>query len=149
MKMINKSEMTPKARKKIRLAAEIIKRTAGLFDGDKSMLPLWGAGVVTHGQPVSKSLEIGISNAARKATKKNETTRDHLYRVTATAEHLLKKASTLSVEQIEDILLQRAITMRVTRSENNSTLRLAINKCKSKDDWRELYRVAGVEYELY
>jgi len=144
----SKTELTETMKKKLRLAAEIIKRTADLYEDDPSMLPLWGGGVITHGQPNSAELEIGISKAAKNAAKK-DTTRDHLFRVTATAEHLLKKAPGLSVEQIEDILLERSVTMRVTRHENHNTLKAALKKCQNKDDWRELYRVVGVKYELY
>jgi hypothetical protein len=146
--MITKSELRPKALKKLKLAAQIIKKTAGLYDGDTSVLPLWGAGVITHGQPNSKKLEIGVSKNAKGAPAK-DTTRDHLHRVTKTAEYLLERAANLTVDEIEDILLQRSITMRVTRSENNAQLKRAIKQCDNKDDWRELYKMASVEYELY
>ena len=137
-------------REKLHVAANILKNTAGLYRGNKSHLPLWAAGVVTHGQPKSRLFEIGATHEARKLRKtdKHLTTLDHLHRVTATAEYVLTRASALTVTEIEDILLQRAITMRTTRTENNHHLKVALEKCTDNDDWQELYNVAGVTYEL-
>ena len=39
--------------------------------------------------------------------------------------------------------------MITTKEENNRTLQKALSLCENKDEWQELYRVAGVKYELY
>lgn len=134
--------------KKLNLAARIIKQTAELYDGDQRVLPIWAAGVITHGQPKKKYYEIGITKTAQNADRKDQA-RDHLYRVTATVEYLLKRAEQLSVTQIEDILLARAAVMVTTRNENNHKLKKALKLCSDKDDWKTLYNAAGIEYDLY
>jgi hypothetical protein len=136
-------------KEKLWLASQIFKKTATLYPqgGNPSLLPLWAAGVVTHGQPNTKHYEIGTTLPA-KTVEKKATTRDHLYRVTATAEFILKQANELSVEDIGDILLIRSIKMRTTRSENNNQLKNALTLCRNTDDWQELYGVAEIKYEL-
>jgi len=143
-----KASLTPLQRQKLHVAAQILKETAHLYSSTPSLLPLWAAGVVTHGQPKSKKYEIGTTIKAKTA-KKKDTTADHLHRVTATAEFILTHAHQLTTVEIEDILLTRSITMRTTRSENNRHLRQALRRCPNKDDWQELYRVADIQYELY
>ena len=137
-------------KKKLRLAAEILKKTADLYpkEGNPSLLPLWGAGVITYGQPNTKHYEIGTTDLAKSADKKS-TTRDHLYRVTATAEFILKQAYKIEIEDVEGILLKRSIKMRTTSSENNHKLKNALKHCKNRDDWQELYGVAEINYELF
>lgn len=142
-----KARLNPLQRKKLQVAAQILKLTADLYDGTSSVLPLWAAGVITHGQPKSNKYVIGTTAAAKNAATK-DTAIDHLFRVTATAEIILTRAKNLSVEDIEDILLQRSITMRTTRAENNNQLKKALKNCANKDDWQELYRVAGVRFTL-
>ena len=137
-----------KQRRKLRVAAEILKRTADIYDGTKYLRPHWAAGVITHGQPKIQECIIGITEEAEKSAVE-ELTQDHLYRVTETAEYILTRANGLSIEEIEEILLDRSIKMVTTRSQNNSVLRKAIKKCQNKDDWQELYRVAGIKYRLY
>lgn len=142
-----RTHLSPKQAKKLELAARMLKATAKLWDGDKSMLPHWAAGIITHGQPKGRSFVIGTTEAAKKAPK-DDIARDHLFRVTATAEYILSRADTLTVKEIESILLQRSLTMITTRSQNNRDLKRAIKKCSSKDDWQELYRIANIEYTL-
>ena len=137
-----------KQRRKLRVAAEILKRTADIYDGTKYLLPHWAAGVITYGQPKIQECVIGITEEAEKSAGK-ELAQDHLYRVTETAEYILARANGLSIKEIEEILLNRSIKMITTRSQNNGVLRKAIKKCQNKDDWQELYRVAGVRYRLY
>lgn len=110
---------------------------------------MWGGGIITHGQPQNKDFIIGISKRAAKADKK-ETTKDHLYRVTETAKVILTRLQkeNLSVEEIENILLERSMYMIVTRSENSVDLKNAKDP-SNEDDWRALYKKAGVEYKLY
>ena len=141
-------QLSPIQRKKLRVAAEILKITASLYDGTKCLLPHWAAGVISHGQPKSRDFVVGITDEAQKS-KKSELARDHLYRVTATAEYILLRASGLSIDEIEKILLVRSIQMITTRTQNNKELKRFLKKCSNKDDWRELYRVAGIGYHLY
>lgn len=151
MPMVRKIEiekLTPMQRKKLRVAAEILKHTAVIYDGTKCLRPLWGAGVITHGQPKIQDCIIGITEEAEKSVGE-KLAQDHLFRVTETVEYILSRASNLSVEEIERILLDRSIKMITTRNQNNSVLRNALKKCPNKDDWQELYRVAGIKYRLY
>jgi hypothetical protein len=146
-----KAELTPLQREKLRVAAQILKSTWQLYrdceDEYKSSLrPLWAAGVITHGQPKSRKFVIGRTRAAAAST--GPTVIDHLYRVTATAEYILTRAHALLEEEIEDILLRRSITMVTTPSENSHQLRNALANCEDKDNWQELYRVAGIAYTL-
>lgn len=137
-------------RKKLRLAANILRASAEFYDGSQSTLPLWGGGVITHGIPKITKCVIGITKDAKVAAKK-DTTNDHLYRVTETARYVLNRirSEKLSVEEIESILLQRSALMTTTRTENNSKLKEAVKHCSDKDSWEELYMRAGIEYELY
>ena len=48
-----------------------MKNTAELYKGNKSLLPLWGGGVITHGVPKVKKCIIGITEAAKKEDNKN------------------------------------------------------------------------------
>lgn len=142
--------LSEKQKVKLHLAAQMLKATAGLYDSRKSnLLPLWGGGIITHGQPQNKNFVIGISKRAEKADKK-ERTKDHLFRVTETAKVILSRLQKekLSVEQIEDILLDRSMYMIVTRSENSNDLKKAKDP-SNEDDWKALYKKAGVEYTLY
>lgn len=82
--MITKKELNELQQKKLTVAAGILHRTAPLFDGTQSLLPLWGGGVITHGIPKFIKCVISITEDAKKA-KKKDTTNDHLYRVTETA----------------------------------------------------------------
>lgn len=141
--------LTKIQKEKLRLAAQMLKATAKLYDESKpNLLPLWGAGVITHGQPKIKAFIIGISKRASKGEE--STTWDHLYRVTETAKFILSKLQkeNLSIEQIEDILLDRSIYMIVTRSENNNDLKNARDP-SNEDDWMALYKKAGIEYTIY
>jgi hypothetical protein len=142
-----RTHLNPKQTKKLELAAKMLKATAEFWDGDRSMLPHWAAGIITHGQPKGRYFEIGTTEAAKNAPKK-EKTHDHLFRVTATAEYILSRAASLTVQEIENILLQRSLTMITTRSQNNNDLRQALKRCLNKDDWQELYRTANIEYTL-
>lgn len=142
--------LTDKQKEKLRLAAQMLKATAKLYDKSKpNLLPLWGGGIITHGQPQNKDFIIGISKRAAKADKK-ETTKDHLYRVTETAKVILTRLQkeNLSVEEIENILLDRSMYMIVTRSENSVDLKNAKDP-SNEDDWKALYKKAGVEYSIY
>lgn len=136
-------------RRKLAVAAQILKRTADLYTGNdmKKLLPLWGGGVITHGQPKSKEFIIGVTKEAKKLDKK-DTALDHLCRVTETAQIILTKAKHMSLTEIEDVLLSRSITMRTTKSENNTDLRNAVKRCEDPDNWEECYNKAGIEYEL-
>lgn len=87
---ISKKDLNKLQAEKLRVAAEMLKETAHLYDGNKSLLPLWGAGVITHGIPKMKKCVIGITKNAKAANKKN-LTHDHLYRVTETARVILEK----------------------------------------------------------
>ena len=157
MKKITKKELNPLQQKKLETAAQIFIATARLYEGDKSLLPLWAAGVVTYGQPKGKKLIIGMTKDARDLLKNKNTkltTLDHLFRVTETAKLVLnginaKKIS--SPEEVEQILLDRSIYMRTTRSENFYNLKAALKKLppKKQDDWEELYRQAKIEYFLH
>lgn len=142
-----RKHLSTKQTKKLNLAARMLKATANLWDGDKSMLPHWAAGIITHGQPKGRYFEIGTTKAAKGAPTQN-IARDHLFRVTATAEYILSRAGALTVQEIENILLQRSLTMITTRSQNNRDLKRAIKNCSNKDDWQELYRTAKIEYTL-
>ena len=138
-----------KKKEKLRLAAQMLKATAEFYDECKPyLLPLWGAGVITHGQPKIKAFIIGISKRASKGEE--STTLDHLYRVTETAKFILSKLQkeNLSIEEIEDILLKRSEYMVVTRSENSGILKETLKKISNKDNWEVLYEKAGVEYTL-
>ena len=139
---------------KLSTAAKILKNTASIFaelsmhPSKSSLLPLWAAGVITHGQPNTRFFEVGITQAALDATPRDRT-KDHLFRVTATAELILSKATDLSEAEIEDLLLARSLKMVTTRQENHSTLKKALKSCLNKDDWQELYMRAGVKYQLH
>lgn len=142
--------LTEIQKEKLHLAAQMLKATAKLYDESKpNLLPLWGGGIITHGQPQNKAFTIGISKKAANADK-NERTKDHLCRVTETAKVILSRLQkeNLSVEQIEDILLDRSIYMIVTRSENSNDLKKAKDS-SNEDDWEALYKKAGVEYSIY
>jgi len=142
-----RKHLSTKQTKKLNLAARMLKATANLWDGDMSTLPHWAAGIITHGQPKGRYFEIGTTDAAKNVPKQ-DIARDHLFRVTATAEYILSQAASLTVQEIEDILLQRSLTMITTRSQNNRDLKRAIKKCSNKDDWQELYRTAEIKYTL-
>lgn len=148
--MISKDELNELQLKKLTLAAGILYKSAALFDNNQSTLPLWGGGVITHGIPKIKKCVIGITKDAANS-KKKDTTNDHLYRVTETARFILDKIKNdkLSINKIENILLQRSALMTTTRTENNKKLKDALKLCKDKDCWQELYKKAGIEYELY
>lgn len=143
--------LNEKQKDKLRLAAQMLQATAMFYDERKSyLLPLWGAGIITHGQPQNKDFVIGISKRAEKAEER-ERTKDHLCRVTETAKVILSRLQKekLSVEQIEDILLDRSMYMIVTRSENSGILKKALKELSNKDSWEVLYEKAGVEYTKY
>ena len=149
--MITKNDLNELQKLKLNLAANMLKETAHLFNGDKSLLPLWGGGIITHGIPKIKACVIGITKNAKNATK-TDLTNDHLYRVTETAKFVINKIQankSLTVEEIENLLLERSALMTTTRTENNSILKDALKKCENKDNWKELYEKAGIEYELY
>jgi hypothetical protein len=148
--MITKKDLNDLQRKKLAVAAGILYRTAALFDGTQSLLPLWGGGVITHGIPKFKKCVIGITEDAKRAEKKDQTN-DHLYRVTETAKFIINKIKedSLGVNEIENILLERSALMITTRTENNKKLKDALKKCENKDSWEELYKNAGIKYELY
>lgn len=139
---------------KLATAAKMLKQTAGIFaelnnnPSKSSLLPLWAAGVISHGQPKSKFFEIGITDEALKVSAQ-ERTRDHLFRVTATAEYILLRASDWATEDIENVLLERSLFMVTTRRQNNSILKDALALCENKDDWRELYQKADVTFQLH
>lgn len=145
-----RERLTDIQKAKLRLAAQMLKATAEFYDESKpNLLPLWGGGIITHGQPQNKAFVIGVSKKAAKAEKK-ERTKDHLYRVTETAKFILTKLQkeNLSIEEIEDILLKRSEYMVVTRSENSGILKETLKKISNKDNWEVLYEKAGVEYTL-
>ena len=149
--MITENDLNELQKIKLNLAANMLKQTAHLFKGNKSLLPLWGGGIITHGIPKIKACVIGITKKAKKA-KKTDTTNDHLYRVTETAKFVINEIQTnknLTVEEIENLLLERSALMTTTRTENNSILKDALKHCKNKDDWKELYKKADIEYELF
>lgn len=148
-----KSRLKEIQKLKLALAAKILKNTTELYEDvcshtlKRSLLPLWAAGVVTHAQPKAKQMYVvGITKSAQNA--KNNCTDDHLFRVTATAEFILARARFLAEEDIQNILIVRSIKMTTTRAENSGTLKHTVKKCKDPDDWQELYRVAGVEYDF-
>ena len=146
------SGLNPLQKKKLRMAAEILRATARLYDDskDQNLLPLWGGGVISHGLPKSKSFVIGTTRAAKDA-EKGKTTHDHLFRVTETARHILcrHKKEHLTVEEIESILIRRSIMMKTTKSENSGILKRTLKLCTDPDNWEELYRRAEIEYEIY
>ena len=148
--MIVKQDLNELQQKKLALAAGILHRTATLFDGTQSLLPLWGGGVITHGVPKIKKCVIGITKDAKYADKK-DTTNDHLYRVTETAKFVINriKEDNLGISEIENLLLDRSALMTTTRAENNYKLKDALKQCENKDSWEELYEKAGIKYELY
>lgn len=150
-----KNSLNQKQAKKLKMAASILKATCHLYDDetDRALLPFWGAGIITFGQPNTERFVIGITRAAlqvKEGQKEGKLTKDHLFRVTETARHILMRArnGNLTEEQIEDILLERAIKMVTTRDENSRVLKNAIKTCDTKDDWEKLYQHAGVKYEL-
>lgn len=149
--MISKNELNKFQVTKLNLAANMLFRTADLYDGkSKNLLPLWGGGIVSHGVPKIKKCVIGITEAAESAPL-NQRTNDHLFRVTETVSYIIKKikSENLSVAEIEDILLQRSSLMTTTREENNTILKKALNNCVNKDCWKELYEIAGIKYRLF
>lgn len=147
---VTKKDLNELQLEKLRVAAEMLMATAHLYNGNKSLLPLWGAGVITHGIPKVKKCEIGITVAAKNA-KKEDITKDHLYRVTETARIILEKIQTnqLSILQIEEMLLDRSAQMITTRNENHKQLKDALKLCINQDSWEELYHKANIKYELY
>lgn len=145
-------KLTPIQARKLRLAAEMLKTTAPLYSpAAPTLLPLWGGGIITHGQPKSTALVIGISRAAQTAPK-GTTAHDHLYRVTQTAETILmtiKENPGISIAEIEQMLLDRAVYMVVTKSENNRLKNIAKSAgCKAGDVF-QLYHLAKISYELF
>ena len=148
--MINKDNLNSLQKEKLNLSAKMLKETASLFSGNTSLLPLWGGGIITHGIPKIEACVIGITEEAEKV-EKSLRTKDHLYRVTETAKFIINeiKRKSLTIEEIEDLLLERSLLMITTRSENNTTLKEALKKCINKDDWKELYKKAKVQYRLY
>jgi len=144
--MITEEDLNYLQKQKLNVAANILHKTASLFDGEQSLLPLWGGGVITHGIPKIKKCVIGITKDAEKAINdgnKKDTTNDHLYRVTETAKFIILKIKTddLNVTQIKKLLLERSALMTTTRSENNKKLKDALKQCKNKDSWEELYEL--------
>lgn len=139
---------------KLATAAKMLKQTAGIFaeltnnPSKSSLLPLWAASIISHGQPKSRFFVIGITDVAQKEPGKKRT-KDHLFRVTATAEYILSHASDWTLEEIENVMLERSLLMVTTREENNSILKSALARCENKDDWRELYRQAEVMFQLH
>lgn len=148
--MLDRSNLNELQTEKLNLAAKMLKQTAHLFNENKSLLPLWGAGIITHGIPKIKACEIGITEEAEKEIKENRT-KDHLFRVTQTANVIINEINNndITVEEIEDLLLQRSSLMITTRNENNTILKEALKKCTNKDDWTELYKLAKIKYRLY
>ena len=148
--MITKSDLNELQRKKLNIAAGILHKSASLFDGDRSLLPLWGGGVITHGIPKINKCIIGITYDAE-ASHVSERTKDHLYRVTETAKYVIDKinADNLTLDEVESILLDRSALMTTTRTENNKKLKAALKLCENKDSWQELYAKAGIKYKLY
>ena len=148
--MVTKESLSDLQRKKLTLAANILHKTASLFDGTQSVLPLWGGGVITHGIPKINKCIIGITCDAKSAEKK-DTTKDHLYRVTETAKFIINKIKkdNVNATEIESILLERSALMITTRTENNKKLKDALKQCENKDSWEELYEKAGIKYVLY
>ena len=128
----------------------MLKETAYLFKGNTSFLPLWGAGIITHGIPKIKRCVIGITEKAKIAEKKDQT-KDHLYRVTETARYIINEINTqnIDIDKVEKLLLERSALMITTRSENNHELKQSLSKCTNKDDWIELYKIAKIKYTLY
>lgn len=149
--MITKQELNELQCEKLNLAAYILKNTAKLFNGNRSLLSLWGGGVITHGVPKISKCIIGITEAAKNESNDNNITRDHLYRVTETAKHVIYaiKENNLDIDEIENALLTRSALMITTRTENNKKLKDALKQCENKDNWQELYKIAGIKYELY
>jgi hypothetical protein len=149
--MITKNELSKLQYEKLNLAAHILKNTAKLFNGNTALLSLWGGGVITHGIPKVKKCIIGITEAAKKEKDKKKVTKDHLFRVTETAKFLINAINhnNIEIEEIENILLKRSALMITTRNENNKNLKDALDQCKNKDNWKELYKIAGIKYELY
>lgn len=147
-----KASLNPLQKRKLRLSAQMLLATSDLYDDrtDRNLLPLWGGGAISHGLPKTKNFVIGTTLAAKSANKDN-TTRDHLFRVTETARQILcrLKNEELTVEEIESILISRSLMMKTTKSENNGRLKRALKLCKDPDKWEELYSRAGIEYELY
>jgi hypothetical protein len=47
--MVTKNDLNELQQKKLTTAANILHKTADLFDDTQSLLPLWGGGVITHG----------------------------------------------------------------------------------------------------
>jgi len=148
--MITKADLNELQLQKLSLAAGILYKSASLFDGTRSLLPLWGGGVITHGIPKFKKCVIGITLDAKKSDIKDRT-KDHLYRVTETAKFVIDKINedNLCILDIETLLLERSALMITTRTENNKKLKEALKICENKDSWHELYEKAGIKYELY
>ncbi len=136
--------------KKLNVAAGILHKSASLFDGNLSLLPLWGGGVITHGVPKTIKCVIGITEDAELSGTKDRT-KDHLYRVTKTAKFVIDKINSgnLSVSDVEEILLERSALMITTRTENNKKLKAALVLCENQDSWEELYDKAEIKYKLY
>jgi hypothetical protein len=148
--VITKNELNDLQKKKLYVAASILHKSASLFDGNTSLLPLWGGGVISHGIPKNIKCVIGITNDAEAVDKKDRA-KDHLYRVTETARYVINKINTenLSIHEIEETLLSRSALMITTRTENNKKLKSALRLCENKDSWEELYSKAGIKYRLY
>lgn len=150
---IARTQLTKKQALKLNVAAAILKSTASIYEDltdekKKFVLPLWGGGVVSHGLPKSDYFRIGISSEAERLNK-DKRTDDHLYRVTATAQHILLNASKWKIEDIEDELLRRSALMVVTKRQNSGVLKRCLKDCNNQDDWQELYKNAGVPYRLF
>jgi len=67
-----------------------------------------------------------VSNIINKSgNNKNNTKKDHLFRVTETARYVINciKETNLDISEIENILLKRSALMRTTKTENNKLLR--------------------------
>jgi len=146
-------KLTAKQALKLKTAAMVLKATSSIYndldEGDKkTLLPLWGGGVVTHGLPTS--FVIGRSKEASDSKNKQELTKDHLYRVTATADYILRHADKCDwdTNKIQEILLQRSLLMIVTKKQNR-ILKNTVRHCDNQDDWKELYEKAKIQYDIF
>jgi hypothetical protein len=146
-------KLTAKQALKLKTAAMVLKATSSIYndldEGDKkTLLPLWGGGVVTHGLPTS--FVIGRSKEASDSKNKQELTKDHLYRVTATADYILRHADKCDwdTNKIQEVLLQRSLLMIVTKKQNR-ILKNTVKHCDNQDDWKELYKKAKIQYDIF
>jgi hypothetical protein len=150
---MKQKKLTAKQALKLKTAAMVLKVTSSIYNDldendKKTLLPLWGGGVVTHGLP--KCFVIGRSKKAIDSKNKQELTMDHLYRVTATADYILRHADKCEwdINRIQEVLLQRSLLMIVTK-EQNRILKNTVKHCDNQDDWEELYDKAGIEYDIF